>query len=150
WFLARGIRNPALRKDAELEQVHWATTRTGDWSEMRVFAFDHRAQLEAMAGANPARIGRFTELCLEAAGQVAGGRPGYGILCDGRLGAQALWKAAGTGLWLGRPAELPSSRPLRLEAELGPDCGGLGEWPKGQVVKVLCFCHPDDTPAMWA
>ena len=24
------------------------------------------------------------------------------------------------------------------------DCGGLAEWPDGQVVKALCFYHPDD------
>jgi 5-dehydro-2-deoxygluconokinase len=26
----------------------------------------------------------------------------------------------------------------------------LTEWPLDQVVKVLCFCHPDDDEAMWA
>jgi 5-dehydro-2-deoxygluconokinase len=36
-----------------LEQVHWATNRHKDWSTMRVFAFDHRMQLEAMEGATP-------------------------------------------------------------------------------------------------
>ena len=56
----------------------------------------------------------------------------------------------GTGLWIGRPVEWPGSRPLTLEPELGPDYGGLAEWPRDQVVKVLCFCHPDDDDAMWA
>ena len=67
FFLARGVKTPALRKDAELEQVHWATNRHGDRSTMRVFAFDHRMQLEAMEGATPAKIGAFKELCLAAA-----------------------------------------------------------------------------------
>ncbi len=150
FFLARGVREKALRKDAALEQIHWATNRHGDWSTMRVFAFDHRMQLEEMAreaGADAARIGAFKNLCLDAALQVAGGRPGHGILCDGRLGRQALYRAAGTGLWIGRPAEWPGSRPLTLEPELGPDCGGLGEWPLEHVVKVLCFYHPDDDAA---
>jgi 5-dehydro-2-deoxygluconokinase len=146
FFLARGVVVPALRHDATLEQVHWATNRHGDWSTMRVFAFDHRLQLEAMEGASPARIGAFKELCLTAALRVAGGRPGHGILCDGRLGREALYRAAGTGLWIGRPVEWPGSRPLTLEPELGPDLGGLQEWPLDHVVKVLCFCHPDDAP----
>ncbi len=153
FFLARGVREKALRKDAALEQVHWATNRHGDWSTMRVFAFDHRMQLEEMAreaGADAARIGAFKNLCLDAALQVAGGRPGHGILCDGRLGRQALYRAAGTGLWIGRPAEWPGSRPLTLEPDLGPDCGGLGEWPLEHVVKVLCFYHPDDDAATCA
>lgn len=150
FFLQRGIVRPDLRNDPELEQVHWATTRAGDWPVLRAFAFDHRAQLESLPGATPARIGAFKRLCLEAALQVAGGRPGHGILCDDRLGRAALHAAAGTGLWLGRPAEWPGSRPLELEPELGPDAGGLAEWPRGQVVKVLCQCHPDDHPALWA
>jgi 5-dehydro-2-deoxygluconokinase len=150
FFLNRGVQVPALRKDAALEQVHWSTNRHRDWSTMRVFAFDHRMQLEAMAGATPERIGAFKELCLAAALRVAKGAPGYGILCDGRLGRQALYQAAGTGLWVGSPVEWPGSRPLTLEPEIGPDFGGLNEWPLDHVVKVLCFCHPDDDAAMQA
>ena len=117
---------------------------------MRVFAFDHRIQLEQMDGATPAKIGDFKQLCLKAALQVAGGQPGYGVLCDNRLGRDALFQAAGTGLWIGRPVEWPGSRPLTLEPELGPDFGGLQEWPLEHVCKVLCFYHPDDTPEMKA
>jgi 5-dehydro-2-deoxygluconokinase len=149
FFLGRGVVRPDLRNDEALEQVHWATNRHGDWPVMRVFAFDHRSQMEEMPGADAAKIGEFKGLCLDAALAVQAGRPGYGVLCDGRLGKQALWRAAGTGLWLGRPAELPGSRPLALESELGPDCGGLGEWPLTQVVKVLCFCHPLDDLTLW-
>ena len=144
FFLQRGVVTPALRKDAALEQIHWATNRHHDLSTMRVFAFDHRSQMEAMAGATPAKIGAFKKLCLQAALQVANGQPGYGILCDSRLGRDALFQAAGTGLWVGRPVEWPGSRPLTLEPEIGPDFGGLSEWPLAHVVKVLCFAHPDD------
>ncbi|MEC9244313.1 MAG: 5-dehydro-2-deoxygluconokinase [Pseudomonadota bacterium] len=150
-FFRTGIRETALRKDTSLEQVHWATTRHGDWSEMRVFAFDHRMQLEAMAdeaGVPHERIGDFKKLCLAAAKAVADGRHGYGILCDGRLGRDALYAASGSGLWIGRPVEWPGSRPLTLEPAIGPDYGGLGEWPLENVVKVLCFYHPDDEPEM--
>ena len=147
FFLARGVVTPALRKDAALEQVHWSTNRHRDLSTMRVFAFDHRMQLEQMEGATPAGIGAFKQLCLTAALQVQDGRPGYGILCDSRLGREALYRAAGTGLWIGRPVEWPGSRPLTLEPELGPDFGGLQEWPLEHVVKVLCFYHPEDDAA---
>ncbi len=155
FFFERGIVRPDLRNDAELEQVHWATNRVrnhhgGDRSEMRVFAFDHRLQMEEMEGATPEKIGAFKLLCLDAASAVAGGRSGYGLLCDRRLGRDALWKAAGTGLWIGRPVEWPGSRPLTLEPELGPDCGGLAEWPREHVVKCLCFAHPDDDAETWA
>lgn len=147
FFLERGVRVPELRKDAALEQIHWSTNRKGDWSTMRVFAFDHRRQLEEMAAdlnADPARIGDFKRLCLQAARAVQDGAPGYGVLCDARLGRDALHAAAGTGLWIGRPVERPGSRPLELE--IGPDFGAeLAEWPAGHVVKVLCVYHPDDS-----
>jgi 5-dehydro-2-deoxygluconokinase len=149
YFLKRGVARPDLRNDQELEQVHWATNRKGDWSTMRVFAFDHRMQLEEMEGATKAKIGAFKKLCLDAAQKVASGRRGYGILCDGRLGRDALYAAEGTGLWIGRPVEWPGSRPLTLEPKLGADFGGLKEWPRDQVVKCLCFAHPDDEAAMW-
>ena len=154
FFFERGIRTPALRKDAELEQVHWATNRPKAWPELRVFAFDHRMQLETVAdelGAPRERIGAFKQLCLQAVNQVAAGRGGYGLLCDGRLGRDALYAAAGTGLWIGRPVELPGSRPLRLEDDIEPDYGSaLAEWPLEHVVKALCFYHPDDPPEMKA
>ncbi|MEY9780152.1 bifunctional 5-dehydro-2-deoxygluconokinase/5-dehydro-2-deoxyphosphogluconate aldolase [Sinorhizobium fredii] len=150
FFLKRGMVRADLRNDAELEQVHWSTNRHVDWPEMRVFAFDHRMQLESLAGYTPSKGGAFKELCLEAALRVQNGRPGYGILCDDRIGRRALHAASGTGLWIGRPCEWPGSRPLTLEPTLGPDCGGLSEWARENVVKVLCFCHPDDDAAMWA
>jgi 5-dehydro-2-deoxygluconokinase len=150
FFLKRGVTRKALRNDEELEQLHWSTNRHSDWSHVQIFAFDHRIQLEEMEGATPEKIGTFKELCLAAALKVAGGRSGYGILCDSRLGRDALYAASGTGLWIGRPVEWPGSRPLALEPELGPDIGGLEEWPLDNVVKVLCFCHPGDSADMWA
>ena len=150
FFLARGVVTPALRHDAALEQIHWSTNRRRDWAGVKAFAFDHRSQLEDIAGATPEKIARFKELCLDAALAVSAGQPGYGLLCDNRLGKTALHRAAGQGLWIARPVEWPGSRPLTLEPELGPDFGGLSEWPLEHVVKVLCFCHPDDEAQMQA
>jgi 5-dehydro-2-deoxygluconokinase len=151
YFLERGVKQKDLRNDADLEQIHWSTTRytrnAGDWSTMRVFAFDHRLQLEEMDGYTLAKGGEFKELCMKAAIQVQDGRDGYGILCDNRIGRSALHAASGSGLWIGRPTEWPGSRPLTLEPELGTDFGGLNQWAKENVVKCLCFCHPDDDAA---
>jgi len=147
FFFKRGITRPDLRNDAELEQVHWATNRAGDWSSVKTFAFDHRMQLEDMAGDTKDKGGAFKELCLQAALQVQAGQEGYGILCDNRIGRAALHAASGTGLWIGRPTELPGSRPIQLEPELGEDLGQLREWARENVVKLLVFCHPDDDAA---
>ncbi|OOY14313.1 5-dehydro-2-deoxygluconokinase, partial [Thioclava sp. DLFJ4-1] len=124
FFLKRGVKQPDLRNDAELEQIHWSTNRhtrsLPDWPDYRVFAFDHRMQLEEMPGYTREKGGAFKELCLSAATQVQDGRPGYGILCDDRIGRAALHAASGSGLWIGRPCEWPGSRPLELEPQLGP------------------------------
>ena len=146
FFLRRGVRTPALRHDAELEHVHWATNRRGNWPQVRIFAFDHRSSMEQMAaeaGADRARLGRFKELCLEAALEVAGGRTGFGILCDWRSGRTALCAAAGRGLWLGRPVEVPESRAPQFGIGCEPG-SALQEWPVEHVATVLCRYHPDD------
>ncbi|MBV7381163.1 PfkB family carbohydrate kinase, partial [Maritimibacter dapengensis] len=144
FFLERGVVRPDLRNDEALEQIHWSTNRKGDWSSVRTFAFDHRMQLEEMEGYSLEKGGAFKELCLKAALDVSGGQGGYGILCDNRIGRAALHAASGSGLWIGRPTELPGSRPIAFEPELGPDFGGLREWARENVVKLLVFCHPDD------
>ncbi len=144
FFLERGIQRPDLRNDAQLEQIHWATNRAGDWSDVKVFAFDHRVQLEKMDGYTPEKGQAFKSLCLDAALQVQDGRPGYGILCDNRIGRSALHRASGTGLWIGRPTEKPGSRPIQFEPEMGEDLGQFKEWARENVVKLLVFCHPDD------
>ncbi|MFY9239201.1 MAG: DUF2090 domain-containing protein, partial [Roseovarius sp.] len=144
FFLQRGIKRPDLRNDAELEQVHWATTRHGDWSSVKIFAFDHRMQLEEMPGYTKDKGAVFKELCLKAALKVQNGQAGYGILCDNRIGRSALHRASGSGLWIGRPTELPGSRPIEFEPELGEDMGQLREWARENVVKLLVFYHPDD------
>lgn len=150
YFFERGIKQPDLRNDAALEQIHWTSNRHLDWSVVRVFAFDHRSQLEELAGATNEKIGQFKQLCLEAANTVADGQAGYGLLCDDRLGRDALYRTADHPLWIGRPVEWPGSRPLTLEPGIGPDFGGLSQWPRDHVVKVLCFCHPDDDAKVWA
>ncbi|MEO9340959.1 5-dehydro-2-deoxygluconokinase [Mesorhizobium sp. SB112] len=154
FFLRHGIQRADLRNDAELEQIHWSTNRHRnhgeDWRDYRIFAFDHRIQLEQMPGYTLERGGAFKELCVQVAVQVQAGRRGYGILCDNRIGRKALHAASGSGLWIGRPCEWPGSRPLTLEPELGSDYGALNEWARDNVVKVLCFCHPDDDAAIRA
>ncbi|HFQ15367.1 MAG TPA: DUF2090 domain-containing protein, partial [Rhodobacteraceae bacterium] len=151
-FLEHGSATPALRKDAELNHIHWATTRRKASGTIMALAVDHRSQFEAMAeaaGADIARAGDFKMLALEALRQVAAGWDGFGILLDGLLGKRALHAAMEGDLWVARPVERPGSRPLAFEP--GLDIGGaLAEWPVDQVVKCLFFYHPDDPDALRA
>jgi 5-dehydro-2-deoxygluconokinase len=145
-FLADRARPFRLREDAQLEHIHWATTRAGTYEELMVLAIDHRSQFDDMArelGADPARVPAFKSLALRALDRVAGGDPRFGILVDGRFGFDALAAAADHPYWIGRPIEVPKSRPLAFEG--GADVGAeIAQWPLNQVVKVLCLYHPDD------
>ena len=147
-FLAHGSRHHALRKDEDLNHIHWATTnRRSDIPAMMAFAIDHRVQMEDVArqvGAPFERIDAFKVLAAKAAARVAAGRPGYGMLLDEKYGREAMFEYARHSFsWLGRPVELPGSRPLRFE--FGQDIGSqLVEWPVDHCIKCLCFYHPDD------
>jgi 5-dehydro-2-deoxygluconokinase len=71
------------------------------------------------------------------------------MLVDGIYGTRALHQAAGHPFWIGRPVELPTSRPLDFEG--GGDLGShLVEWPVIHTVKCLCFYHPNDPPELKA
>jgi 5-dehydro-2-deoxygluconokinase len=147
FFLKHGSPHRALRKDEAINHVHWATNRRRAIPSLMALAIDHRAQLEDIAsktGADAERIGAFKVLAVKAADRVAGGRNGYGMLLDEKHGREAMFEFARSSLsWLGRPVELPGSRPLRFE--FSQDIGSqLAEWPVDHCIKCLCFYHPDD------
>jgi 5-dehydro-2-deoxygluconokinase len=151
-FLAHGSPERALRRDAALEHLHRASTRLAHWPELAVFAFDHRVQLEELAGAVPdaaARIARFKALLAAGArrgaelAHRAGGAAAFGAILDDRYGEDTLPTLTGNGWWIARPVELPGSRPLAFEA--GPELAlALRAWPTEHVAKCLVSYHPDD------
>ncbi|MCA0278134.1 MAG: 5-dehydro-2-deoxygluconokinase [Proteobacteria bacterium] len=147
FFLKNGSKERALRKDEAINHVHWATTRRHEIPSMMALACDHRIQLEDIAartGADAARVRDFKVLAVKAAAKVADGRDGYGMLIDEKFGREAMFEFARHPFsWLGRPVELPGSRPLRFE--FSQDIGSqLVEWPVEHCIKCLCFYHPDD------
>lgn len=151
-FLASHDRPYRLRDDVALEHVHWASTRYPDRPELMVLALDHRAQLIDLAaevGADPARIPAFKALALEAVDRLAQGDPAFGVLLDGRFGMRGLERAADYPYWIGRPIELPGSRPLEFEssADVATE---IHTWPYNHVVKCLLLAHPADEPALRA
>ncbi|BCG91675.1 bifunctional 5-dehydro-2-deoxygluconokinase/5-dehydro-2-deoxyphosphogluconate aldolase [Mesorhizobium sp. 131-2-1] len=147
YFLKHGSKHLALRKDEAINHIHWATTRRRDIPSLMALACDHRVQLEDVAaktGADAARIEDFKVLTVKAAARVAVGRDGYGMLLDEKYGRDAMFEFARHPFaWLGRPVELPGSRPLRFE--FSQDIGSqLVDWPVEHCIKCLCFYHPDD------
>lgn len=157
-FLAHGSATRRLREDADLEHLHRVTTRTRHWGELVILAFDHRVQLEEIAarhGEGAARIKQFKALVAQGARQGCSSlslhegagtpqaRQSPGIILDSRFGEDVFPPMTGRGWWLGRPVELPGSRPLEFEAgaHLAQDLRG---WPAEHVAKCLVSYHPHD------
>src|SRR5690606_31503391 len=135
------------RKDETLSHIHWATTRRREIPLLMALAIDHRSQLTEIADSlkvGHAKINAFKRLAVAACARVSQGREGYGMLIDERFGREAFFDAAKKNLtWIGRPVELPGSRPLRFE--FSQDIGSqLVEWPVDHCIKCLCFYHRDD------
>ena len=148
WF--GGSRNPQVNADRTLAHLHRTSVPRTRWDELHVLAFDHRSQFFEMArqaGASERRIPILKKLLLRSVEQVEQshqlqGR--VGVLIDGgAYGADALAAATGRGWWVGRPVELPGSRPLRFDGTLSIG-SELVSWPVEQAVKCLVHYHPDD------
>ena len=134
--------------DERIAHLHRATTARRPRAALHVLAFDHRRQFESLAGttgAPIARIAEFKRLVARAVERVAEseGAAGLGVIVDERHGSAALEQFTHAGFWVGRPVELPASRPLRFEPREQPGLA-LRDWPAQQVVKCLAFYHPDD------
>ncbi len=129
-----------------LDQLHWAETRRCDYPELMVFAIDHRSQFEEggdFGALTHDRIARLKTLGLRALHAAARRDRRFGILLDGRYGFAALSEASDLPYWVGRPIEIPKSRPLEFEGS--PDVAAeLSSWPLNQAVKCLVTYHPDD------
>lgn len=148
WF--SGSRNPKVDADEQLAHLHRVTAARPSWNDLCVMAFDHRSQfydIAREAGASEARIPALKKLLVKAAEQVERSRQlqGHtGVLIDGGdYGSDALASATGRGWWVGRPVELPGSRPLRFDGTRSIG-SALIHWPTEQVVKCLVHYHPDD------
>lgn len=151
YYLKNAASIPRPDQDKKLNQLHRVTTRRpASRPDICVLAFDHRKQLYDAAvsvGADPARIKTLKRLLVksvEYALQKTDLAPqSGGVLIDDTYGQDALNAVTGRGWWIGRPVELPSSRPIELEG--GRSIGSrLTTWPLEHIVKCLVFYHTED------
>lgn len=148
WF--SGLRKSKVHADERLAHLHRVTAARPSWSNLCVMAFDHRSQFFEMARtarACESRISKLKMLLVEATEHVERKHQlqgQIGVLIDGGdYGKDALACATGRGWWVGRPIELPGSRPLRFDGTRSIG-SALVHWPTEHVVKCLVHYHPDD------
>lgn len=145
-------RTPTPRRpgqDARIAYLHRATLRRRDPRDLFILAFDHRRQLEQLALENQAplsRVAAFKSLIAAGVARTAAAGPWrgrLGILVDDCHGRAVLDAHTGGDWWLGRPVEVPGSRPLQFEG--GAAVGArIATWPDRHVIKCLVHYHPDD------
>ena len=148
-FLTRESPPARPDQDERIARLHLAATRRRIAGDICILAFDHRRQFEQMAaaaGASYARIGAFKELVAQAvlsAGPQHGRAVRLGGIVDDRHGGPALARLRRADCWIGRPVEVPGSRPLEFEAraDIGVE---LLSWPARDVIKCLVNFHPAD------
>jgi 5-dehydro-2-deoxygluconokinase len=148
-FMGRAAAPARPDEDLRIAALHRAASVAPLAGDLCVLAFDHRRQFEQMAaaaGADYARIADFKALVADAVLAAAAASRAdirLGAIVDGRHGGRALARFAGSGTWLGRPVELPGSRPLEFEtrSSIGIE---LLAWPRRQVIKCLVNYHPAD------
>lgn len=147
WMAGNKSRCPD--RDIMLSHLHRVTAPRPNWQELYVLAFDHRSHFHDLVLAHGQAyddIAKLKHLIVQAVENVADG-PGMqgriGVLIDDVYGEPCLQRCTGRGWWVGRPIELPGSRPLRFEA--GQSLAShLQHWPREHVVKCLVHYHPDD------
>ena len=105
---------------------------------LRILSIDHGGHdlipVARALGADPARIPAFKALAVEAAARVAQKRPGYGMFLEGDLGREALLLAADHGFWVAR--QFP-------HGDAAAFATNPGEWPVGQIVKLIANGRAD-------
>jgi 5-dehydro-2-deoxygluconokinase len=135
-FLRHGSAHRAVRRDARLNHLHWATTRRR--APPTLFGLTIRT-----ASIPPARRARLRELCIEAVARIAVQPAAFGVVLDGSDGSAACWRDAHENLWVARSVHHEGARPLEFESG-GSLATTLTEWPIDLTVSCQCHYRPDD------
>jgi 5-dehydro-2-deoxygluconokinase len=151
-YLSRADSVPRPDKDSAIELLHRTSTRPATPENLCVLAFDHRRQLEDLVtSTEPAgeKIAAFKSLVGDAVQKVAKEMPdtNVGVIVDDRYGESVLARLSAEQWWIGRPVEIPGSRPVEFDPRNSMGLPLL-EWPASHVVKCLIFYHPDDNVEM--
>lgn len=136
-------------QDERIEYLHRSTIRQNLPGHVFVLAFDHRRQMEDLVvstGSSAPRITAFKSLICDGLSRVADNNTGndqLGVIVDERYGEAVLARLSASRWWIGRPVEIPASRPVEFDPRNSMGLPLLG-WPKAHIVKCLVFYHPED------
>ena len=151
YYLENAAKIPNPSTDLMLNHLHRVSFRSKEEPEIFGFAFDHRKQLLDLAnkhGVDSKQINKLKNLFIKSTQKVIDKfnipEKNIGVLIDDTYGEDALNSIAEKSWWIGRPVELPSSRPLMFEGHQSIG-SKIQSWPLTHIVKCLFFYHPDDS-----
>jgi len=150
YYLENGAKIPNPSKDLTLNHLHRVSFRSQKEQEIFGFAFDHRKQLLDLAdkyNVDYRQIKQLKNLFVKSTQKAIDklniSEKSIGVLIDDSYGEDALNSIAEKSWWIGRPVELPGSRPLKFEGDQSIG-SKIQSWPLTHTVKCLFFYHPDD------
>ena len=151
YYIENAANIPDPTSDITLNHLHRVSFRSTEEQEIFGFAFDHRKQLADLAEMYGEGLSKITELKKLFIRSVENTieklnipEKNIGVLIDDTYGEDTLNSIAEKAWWIGRPVELPGSRPLKFEGQQSIG-SKLQSWPLSQVVKCLFYYHPDDS-----
>ncbi len=151
YYLGNAAKIPNPITDLMLNHLHRVSFRSKEEPEIFGFAFDHRKQLLDLAnkhGVDSKQINKLKNLFIKSTQKVIDKfnipEKNIGVLIDDTYGEDALNSIAEKSWWIGRPVELPSSRPLMFEGHQSIG-SKIQSWPLTHIVKCLFFYHPGDS-----
>ncbi len=151
YYLENAVDIPDPSTDLTLNHLHRVSFRNKEEPEIFGFAFDHRKQLSDLAvkyGEDLSQIIKLKKLFIRSIINTIDKfkipQKSIGVLIDDTYGEDALNSIAEKSWWIGRPVELPSSRPLKFEGDQSIG-SKIQSWPLSHVVKCLFFYHPNDS-----
>ena len=151
YYIENAANIPDPTSDITLNHLHRVSFRSTEEQEIFGFAFDHRKQLADLAEMYGEGLSKITELKKLFIRSVENTieklnipEKNIGVLIDDTYGEDTLNSIAEKAWWIGRPVELPGSRPLKFEGQQSIG-SKLQSWPLSHVVKCLFYYHPDDT-----
>ena len=151
YYIENAANIPDPTSDITLNHLHRVSFRSKEEQEIFGFAFDHRKQLADLAEMYGEGLSKITELKKLFIRSVENTieklnipEKNIGVLIDDTYGEDVLNSIAEKAWWIGRPVELPGSRPLKFEGQQSIG-SKLQSWPLSHVVKCLFYYHPDDS-----
>ena len=151
-FLSRKeiIDRPDL--DDEINELHRTTTgRTLFDKDLFILAFDHRSQflneLNKEGIKDHSLISKVKDLIYKGFERALEKHKipplNSGVIVDDEFGEEVLHEATGKIPFIGRPIEVPGSRPLQFVEN-----SNLKTWPSNHIVKCLCHYHPGENETL--